>query len=189
MLQAGFPRDCNDELRTAFRADVIGPEMWTFAGRSKGLRTGRGDAYLDAQLPSRMHVPLQPGLSGELYVVHGTELRDVLGVELDCDGRPLVLTAVGNVWTPAFCRTRYRSDACECDGEPVELGDTVYVECKCITTNNVFVAEGVLRNAGARQHTYRIGFRTHPTLPVAPGVFRFGTVAMCKKGGKSAWYE
>ena len=30
---AGAVRDCNGELRTALSADVIGPVVWTFAGR------------------------------------------------------------------------------------------------------------------------------------------------------------
>ena len=173
----GGVRDFNAELETAYRSDLVGPEMWTVTARFDGRFKGDAASYRSTELPSRVYAEPKPGLNGHLHLVHGTELYDAVGLSVSDGGAPLTFAAVRNRWTPAWTETYYRSVSLDrCDDSP-QLGATVLKERKCIDGDNTFVAEAVLKNTSASSRVYTVTVILKPSVPRAPGAFGFTTTA------------
>lgn len=192
LCAAAFEKSANDMLATAYRSDLVGAEVWTAESQSKDLK-GTGESYLESEVPFFLNPRPEPGLSGRLHVVHETPVSDALTpVVSECrgDAKEIVgFTAVRNSWTPAHCTTYYRSlpGAAAAPGEYGLVGDTVLKETKCIDSDNVFVAEAVIKNAGMKEREYIVSIvparafgRIVISNSVGSAVWNFKTVSMCK---------
>ena len=152
--------DANGQLATAYRSDIVGPEVWTSTARSTECE-GTRESYTKGQVPYFLNAAPKPGLSGVLHVVHETPVVDALSLRIveegDSGSRELEWVPVRNRWTPAFCTTYYRNiparaSSTECDW----VGDSVLKERKCIDSGNVFIAEATLKNTGRVPRTYEV---------------------------------
>ena len=170
-------RDYNAELETAYRSDLVGPEMWTITERFDGRLRGDAASYRAAELPSRAYAEPKPGLNGHLHLVHGTELSDAVGLNVADGGAPLAFAAVRNRWTPGWSETFYRSVALDRADDCRQLGATVLKERKCIDGDNVFVAEATLKNTSSSSRVYTVTVSLKPSVPQMPGSFKFTTTA------------
>lgn len=165
--------DADALLGTSGRSDLVGPEVWTctFTG------AGGGSAAADLRAARDAWALPRPGLSGRLYVVNETSLGDALVpsvAELTPSNRvPLAFGVVRNRWTPSGMLSYYRSAADRTLGDFPSLGGTVLRERKCITRDNVFVAELTVRNASAHPRRYDLSLVSKLTN----GVWRFTTVS------------
>jgi len=180
--------DVNAFLGNSVRGDLIGPEMWTapeFCESEFGPEKHAG-TLISAQLPYYAWDAPKPGLSGKLYVAHNTkELIDVVSLELteiSGDKQSAVELALArNEWTPALLKSWYRSrpNALGCDTP--ELGALSLKESKCISADNVFVAECVLKNTGNTPRCYELTIRgpfaASASHPENSGPFTFVTTA------------
>jgi len=177
----GGVRDFNAELETAYRSDLVGPEMWTITARFEGRLKGDAASYRSTELPGRVYAEPKPGLSGHLHLVHETELNDAVGLDVTDGGTPLVFAAVRNRWTPAWMETYYRSVSLGRRDDSPQLGATVLKERKCIDGDNVFVSETVLKNTSSSSRVYTVTIRLKPSVPRTPGAFAFTTTSMARK--------
>lgn len=176
-LEGAAQVDVDAQLGTSGRSDLVGPEVWTctFAG------TGGGTADIDLHSARDAWALPRPGLSGHLYVVNETSFGDALVpavVELTPSNRvPLAFGVVRNRWTPSGMLSYYRSAADRALGDFPSLGGTVLRERKCITRDNVFVAELTVQNVSGHPRRYDISLASKLTN----GVWRFTTVSRCAK--------
>ena len=170
--------DADALLGTSGRSDLVGPEVWTisFTGGESG---GTADSYTRAARDAWL--PPSPGLSGLLHIVHQTGISDALTpVVTECTASNRVHLSFGpvrNRWTPSGMLTYYRSASRRELGDSPRIGGTVLRERKCITPDNVFVAEVKLVNASSRPRRYALGLASKLTN----GVFRFTTESRCKR--------
>lgn len=111
-VRAEVPQDPNAELATAYRSDVVGPEMWTGSPRGGRYHTFRGTAasYAGNELPSLVNEQPAPGLSGQLNVINRVvDVKDVISLRIEDGDETLAFVPVRNHWTPAFVETYYRA--------------------------------------------------------------------------------
>lgn len=184
---AVFPFNPNRTLVSAYRPDIVGPEVWTASSHTGPLK-GTAETYWRSEVPFLLFGKPAPGLSGRLHVVH--QVKDANDVfvpvveELSPAGtaKRIAFVPVRHRWTPAFMTTYYR-------GEPTELaadegsrvGATVLKETKAILEDNTFVVEAVLKNTLSEPRAYRIGIACRAGLPKcgsAAAEWRFTTVYM-----------
>lgn len=180
-------RDYDAELGTAYRSDLVGPEMWTVTDALKGRYSGKPASYRTMELPSEVWRVPRPGLQGRLYIVHDTGLDDALSLVVEDGGASLDLVAVRNRWTPGGMDTFYRSASLDRPDDDPEVGSTVLHERKCILDDNVFVAEATLKNTSATSRTYRVRIVAADALPRKPGPFAFTTTSMCRPTARTCF--
>ena len=182
---AEMPQRVNDELVSAYRTDLVGPEVWT--GRTQGIGhaslKGTAESYWAGEVPFELIGKPKPGLSGLLHVVHEVRgLVDALVPVLREGTVPVSLVPIRNRWTPAGMTTYYRgcpTGVSETEGGHV--GATVVKEHKAILTNNTFVAELTVKNTGAVSRHYTLKLKTTGGLPrvgEAARAWAFQTCAM-----------
>ncbi|MGN0852200.1 MAG: MGH1-like glycoside hydrolase domain-containing protein [Kiritimatiellia bacterium] len=182
---AEMPQRVNDELVSAYRTDLVGPEVWTGGPQGHGYTSLNGDAksYWSGEVPFELIGKPSPGLSGLLHVVH--EVRGLVNalVPVVHEGTTRVtLVPIRNRWTPAGMTTYYRgcpTGVSETEG--CHVGATVVKERKAILTNNTFVAELTLKNTGPVPRVYRLSLKTAGGLPCVGAPARawgFSTCAM-----------
>lgn len=185
--RAEIPQDANAELATAYRSDVVGPEMWTGTPRGGRYHTFRGTAasYAGNELPFLVYEQPAPGLSGQLNVINRVvDVKDVISLRIEDGDEALAFVPVRNHWTPAFVETYYRAlptreQSCS-DGDRV--GATVLKERKAILTDNTFVADATIKNVGSCGRTYRVRVVSAGGLPNAgERPRRWGMTVDCRK--------
>jgi len=174
--------DVNAILANAYRSDVIGPEMWTSALAAPAVpNDARAEDYLRAETPLGFFGAPRPGLSGDLYVVHSTEMSDAIVPKVTDGDGSVTFAPVRNHWTPAGMTTWYR--ALPIDGRADDsrrYGGLVWQESKCVTTDNVFVAAVEVKNTSSTTRTVRVSFVLDRRLPHEAGEFSFRTRARCR---------
>ena len=182
---AEMPQRVNDELVSAYRTDLVGPEVWTGRTQGLGYASLKGDAetYWAGEVPFELIGKPKPGLSGLLHVVHEVRgLVDALVPDLKEGTTRVKLVPIRNRWTPAGMTTYYRgcpTGVSETEGSHV--GATVVKERKAILTDNTFVSELTVKNTGPVPRSYRLSFRTSGELPrvgEAARAWAFSTYAM-----------
>lgn len=186
-----FVKNANEMLATSYRADLAGAEVWTASSKSVDF-DGTEKTLVESEVPYFLNAKPRPGLRDTLHVVHLTSVEDAIALcigEFTPTGKvELSFAAVRNRWTPAHCTTYYRSvlypgAAGDCAG----IGATVLKEVKCIDSDNVFVAEAVLKNTGRLEREYEISLvpgrhfvRFAGSGGVTAARWAFDTVSMCK---------
>ena len=182
---AEMPQCVNAELVSAYRCDLVGPEVWTGGTHGLGHAGLKGDAatYWKGEVPFELLGKPKPGLSGQLHAVHMVAgLSDAVGLSVVEGTKPVVLVPVRNRWTPAFMTTYYRGEPTRVsETEGGHVGATVLKETKAILDDNTFLAEATLKNTGPVPRTYRVAVRTRGGLPgmgEPARAWTFETVAM-----------
>ncbi len=174
----------NEELASAYRSDLIGPEMWTGQCQT-GMwdLNGTAASYEGHEVPYRMVMALNMGLSGKLSVVHEVVgLSDALTFKVLDGTNELKFAAVRNHWTPAKMVTYYRSEKIAAEEGPY-VGATVVKETKAILEDNTYLAEVTIKNVSPEEKVYTVEFETRGGLPVmgeGPKEWVFETVSMCQ---------
>ncbi len=186
--------DINALLSCSPRTDLIGPEMWT-AWRNEIVFDNRtSTAFISGQLPHNAWSPPKPGLNGHLHILHGTDYTDPIQIEItEIDGEKkaaLQFVPTRNTWTPALLTTYYRSRPNALGTDYIKTGSCALKEIKCITTNNVFIAELKISNCGPVSRVYEICVsnkmfnlpktKTDSSISMS-GPFEFATLAYCRK--------
>lgn len=151
--------DINAFLGNSPRTDLIGPEMWT-AQMHESARENNDKVFVGGQMPHHCWPAPALGLVGHLHITHGTDLHDVVRVEVsEYDGpnrAVLRLVPTRNQWTPAKLTTYYRSAPNSLGTDFPESGACGIKETKCITSDNVFVAELEIGNFSPQPRTYEL---------------------------------
>lgn len=190
----------NAFLGNSPRTDLIGPEMWTLCTKH-AVKENDDSIFIGGQMPFQSWSPPRPGLNGLLCITHMTELRDLIQVEVaECDGRDravLRLVPTRNLWTPARLTTCYRSAPSLLGTDYPKSGTCSMKETKCITSDNVFIAELEIGNCSPVPRSYELTFRTELTEKLEEGggsgrVFLSGrldftTEAMCRKTPRTSF--
>lgn len=179
--------DVNGLLGTAYRADIVGPEVWTAQAHGHATR-GTADSYWRNEVPFALNPKPSPGLAGVLHVVHQTAVKDALRVRVREIGEgksaELEWVPVRNRWTPAHMTTYYRCIPQRVsDSECTWVGDSALKETKAIDGGNCFVAEAVLKNTGRVERTYELTLEIAEAFGGGCGarVWEFATTSMCKE--------
>lgn len=186
---AGAAQDVNESLGSAYRVDMVGPELWTGGthGIGHGGQKGTAETYWRGEVPFELLGKPKPGLSGLLHLVHMVEKgTDVLALSVaeEATGcvRRVEFVPVRNHWTPAHMTTYYRGRPTGIsDTEGCHVGATVLKERKAVLDDNTFIAEATLKNTGPVPRIYRVSVGTSCGLPGANGrgaVWKFTTVSM-----------
>jgi len=171
-----FPQNPNRTLCSAYRHDLVGPEVWTAEVQGAALN-GTAESYWKSEVPFLLFGKPSPGVSGQLHVVHKVKgAKDAFVPEVDelaasGTAKRLAFVPVRNNWTPAFMTTYYR-------GEPTELaadegsrvGATVLKETKAILEDNTILVESTLKNTLSMPRRYRIRLVSHAGLPRCGGM-------------------
>ena len=142
-----FPLNPNRTLASAYRHDLVGPEVWTAEMHSAALK-GSSESYWQSEVPVLLFGKPAPGVSGQLHVVHKVkDAKDAFVPEVDeisASGtvERLTFVPVRDNWTPAFMTTFYRSvPTMLSEDEGSRIGATVLKETKAILQDNTFLAE------------------------------------------------
>ncbi len=191
--------DVNAFLGNSSRTDLIGPEMWT-GWMHAAARENDDKAFIGGQMPHHCWPAPQLGLPGRLYIVHDTGLDDMIRIEVaEYDGQNravLRLAPVRNQWTPAKLTTYYRSGPNSLGTDFPLSGACGIKETKCITADNVFVAELEIGNFSPQPRTYELkcvfafselAKSTTGSLAALTGPVSFTTKAMGTKTLRSSF--
>ncbi|WP_338288941.1 hypothetical protein [Luteolibacter sp. LG18] len=139
----------NRYLANSARTDLIGPEMWTCPKEVSDERVSKPDqkdgTVVGPQLPGENWGPPGFGLQGVFCAGHQTGLQDLIGLAASetRDGKTVTLEFVPtrHQWTPAWEVSSYRPLPTGAAGTSPLAGNLSIKETKCITPENVFVAE------------------------------------------------
>jgi hypothetical protein len=187
----------NEFLGNSARTEVIGPEMWTstIAGIKPPGPDGAADLAFNAQMPYYGWDAPKFGMSGQWHLCHGTPLFNVVDVRIsrvdDDKTTKLEFTPSRNWWTPASMTTYYRSRPSGRSDEYPNAGPLAVKERKCITTDNVFVAEMSLNQDSKVSQEYVVEVVTRfPTRKgIKPPHILFTTVDTQGKAGGLGKYN
>ena len=195
VVGASGTQDANAWLTSAYRSDLVGPEVWTCPNSDHRVRGDEKDLaqkYWNQNVPFRQIGLPSPGMDGKLHVVHEvTNANAAVTLEFLEDGRAKVdFIPVRNRWTPSFITTHYRSIPTGLSkGERRGVGRIVLKETKAILEDNTFLAETTVKNTSASQLVCRVSVKTHGGLP-APGapakVWNFTTRSMSRNTDRVA---
>jgi len=188
-VAGAFPLNPNRTLGSAYRPDLVGPEVWT-ASAQGAPPEGTAESYWKGEVPFLLFGKPAPGLSGQLHVVHQVKgAKDVFVPEIEelsatGAAKRIVFAPVRHHWTPAFMTTYYRGEPTElATDEGNRIGATVLKETKAVLEDNTFLAEAVLKNTLSEPRTYRIRLVSRAGLPRCgekADAWSFTTVYMCK---------
>lgn len=150
----------NRYLTNSARTDLIGQDMWTTLKELGDDRVGKPDLVTSGQpqVPEENWGRPQLGMQGVFCAGHQTPLQDL--ITLDCSEK-LVVTR--HQWTPAWSQTRYRSLPNATPGSSPLAGFLSLKETKCITPEDVFVAELEILNDQREAGVFGLELR-HPLL-------------------------
>ena len=190
LAEAGaFQQNPNRTLASAYRCDLVGPDVWTASAQGAPL-DGSAESYWRGEVPFFLVGKPAPGLSGQLHVAHQVKgVKDSLVPEIDevtatGGARRLSFVPVRNHWTPSFMTTYYRSEPIGLSvDEGSRIGATVLKETKAILKDNTFIAEAVIKNTLSEPRRYIVRISVHSGLPQCGGGARewlFTAVYMCR---------
>lgn len=175
-------QDVNSWLTSAYRCDLVGPEVWT--GPLENEMTKGKIEYWNENIPfSAFGIP-SPGMNGQLHVVHQvTNSINSITIELEEECKTKVeFIPIRHQWTPAFSTTYYRAMPTRISPEEIkDIGRIVLKETKAILSDNTFLSEATIKNASATTLTCRVSVKTNSNLPEAGSSakeWRFATRSM-----------
>jgi len=146
--QAAHPvGNINRYLSNSSRTDLVGQDMWTTVKEVSDERVSRPDTPQSGvpQVPEENWGKPKLGMQGVFCAGHQTPLQDLVGLSLaehhGGNAAPAKLVVTRHQWTPAWSQTRYRSLPSGLPGSSPLAGNLALKETKCITSEDVFVAE------------------------------------------------
>ncbi|HEY1123471.1 MAG TPA: hypothetical protein VGE67_17780, partial [Haloferula sp.] len=128
----------NRYLSNSARTDLIGQDMWTTLKEFSDDRVSKPDQVPSGmpQLPQENWGHPQLGMQGVFCAGHQTPVQNLVSIQTS---EKLVVTR--HQWTPAWSTTYYRALPSGKPGSSPLAGSLSIKETKCITPEDVFVAE------------------------------------------------
>lgn len=159
----------NRYLSNSVRTDLIGQDMWTTLRELGDDRVGKPDLVESGlpQLPEENWGRPKLGMQGIFCAGHQTPLQDLVSLKTSAK---FVVTR--HQWTPAWTLTRYRSLPDGSAGSSPLAGAIALKETKCITPEDVFVAELEILNDSRAPASFDLEI-DHPLLKSDQGKVTF----------------
>ncbi|MEK7950780.1 MGH1-like glycoside hydrolase domain-containing protein [Luteolibacter soli] len=168
----------NRYLSNSARTDLIGQDMWTTLKELSDDRVNKPDQVTSGmpQLPQENWGHPQLGMQGVFCAGHQTPVQNLVSVQTS---EKLVVTR--HQWTPAWSATYYRALPSGKPGASPLAGPLSIKETKCITPEDVFVAELEILNDERSAITVDLEL-IHPELK-ADGTGKVTFTAVTNVGG------
>ncbi|QJE96790.1 MGH1-like glycoside hydrolase domain-containing protein [Luteolibacter luteus] len=178
----------NRYLSNSARTDLVGQDMWTTLKEYSDGRVSRPDTPESEipQVPEENWGRPQLGMQGVFCAGHQTPIQNLVAIsasESSGEGTsPVKLVVTRHQWTPAWMESRYRALPSGKPGTSPLAGYLSIKETKCITPEDVFVAELEILNDQREPGTFDLEL-LHPELKADGNEGRVTFTAVTNVGG------
>ena len=188
-VQAARPiGNINRYLSNSARTDLVGQDMWTTLKEHSDGRVSRPDTPDSGipQVPEENWGRPQLGMQGVFCAGHQTPIQNLVALSASeatsAGTSPVNLVVTRHQWTPAWSESRYRALPSGNPGTSPLAGYLSIKETKCITPEDVFVAELEILNDQREAGTFDLEL-LHPGLKTDGAAGRVTFTAATNVGG------